>query len=183
MSEEIIRLGKLEVNLDELTVFLVEAKINCYASEGEEAKLSDSGRRLVFQQDNFHYTDEYAGYFQAPGSEIVRWKRANGQRIWTMSYSGGMLPKFQRDLEKAKKVYKLLKSALGLVNPVAPFRGPEGKKWVKGEIGESMFIYKAKTEGDIKRFRGREIISEQKQDEDLVVVYSQEYIGGLVIPK
>src|SRR3989344_982930 len=93
-----MKLGKLEIDLEELRDFIVEGKKNCYAGNGEEVILTDGSKRLRFQEGNFYYEDSYAGYYQAPGRELVRWKRKNGQRIWQMSYSGGMI-----DLENLNK--------------------------------------------------------------------------------
>jgi hypothetical protein len=100
-----IKLGKLEIDLDELRAFIVRAKKHCYAGNGEERRLADGSKQLVFQEGDFWYEDNYDGYYQAPGRELVKWQREDGQRIWQMSYSGGMLPRFHGNRELAKRTF------------------------------------------------------------------------------
>jgi len=171
----IIRSRELEVGLDELTDFIVEAKKSCYAGNGEEKEEEDGSRILTFQKGNFHYTDNYAGYFQAPGTEIVRWQRPNGQRIWQMSYSGEMLLNDPKDNELTKETFAFLKKALSQITEKKPFRGPEETGFSDGD-----FFYSADTMGDLVRFIGHEKITNKKIAR---LVFSQDYIGGLVIPK
>lgn len=168
-----MKIGKLEIDLQELAEFLVKAKKNAYAGEGEEKRLPDGSKLLVFRKGDFYYEDNYAGSYQAPGNEIVRWQREDGQRIWQMSYSGGMLPKFWGDEKLSHLTFEFLKDALMQVNSKSPFRGLK----IYGGID---FIYKAKVKGDIQRFLGKEEIINRKS---LVTVFSQDFIGGLVIPK
>ncbi|MEK6820745.1 MAG: DUF5680 domain-containing protein [Nanoarchaeota archaeon] len=172
-----IQLGQLEVDLAKLRTFIVRAKKNCYAGEGEETRLADGSKCLVFQDGDFYYTDNYDGYYQAPGTELVRWQRADGQRIWQMSYSGGMLsPNFWNF---AHETYEFLKKTLTQISPEKPFRGPEPG------FREGDFEYFASTDTseclwgeNFTRFAGREKI-EYKD----TTVFSQDYVGGLVIPK
>ena len=168
-----MKIGQLEIDLKELTDFIVKAKKNAYAGEGEEKRLPDGSKLLVFQEGNFYYEDNYGGSYQAPGRELVKWQREDGQRIWQMSYSGGMLPKFLRDEKLSHSTFEFLKDALMEVNSKSPFRGPK----LYGGID---FIYKGKVKGNIQRFSGKEEIFHRKS---LVTVFSQDFIGGLVIPK
>lgn len=174
IQPEIIRLGKLEIDLEELRDFLVEAKKNCYAGNGEEQIAEDGSKILTFQKGNFHYTDNYTGFYQASGTEIIRWQRPNGQRIWQMSYSGGMLPDFSSDKNLAHATFEFLKRSLSKITRESPFRGPEGESFDEGE-----FKYWAYTspKRNIKRFVGNERISKG------TIIFSQDYIGGLVIPR
>ena len=173
-----MKVGKLEIDLNELREFLVKAKKHCYAGNGEKQILTDGSKQLTFKEGNFHYTDNYAGYFQAPGTEIVRWQKEDGQRIWQMSYSGGMNPTNLSNKELAEKTFSFLKEALLQVTFENPFRGPE-PSFVKED-----FIYRAKTVyaaipiKKIMRFKGHEEIFLKDQ-----FVFSQDYIGGLVRPE
>lgn len=159
------------VNLKKLSKFLVKAKKATYASVNKmkiesERPLHDE---LEFFNEQFYYRDSYVGFFQAPGMEEVRLGK-NGKTIWTMAYSGGMLENFQNDVEFAKKVFTFLKESLSLVNEKLPFRGVNLKK------GD--WEYRINVDGNIKRFSGHEkILFEGK------AVFSQDFIGGLVLDK
>lgn len=106
------------MDMQRLAKFLVEAKKNTYASANKmnidpERPLHDE---LEYSDGEFYYRDSYVGFFQAPGMEEVRLGK-EGKTIWTMAYSGGMLPKYQGKLDIlfAKKAFGFLKKALGLV--------------------------------------------------------------------
>src|SRR3989344_2159039 len=142
-----IKLGQLEVDLGELTDFIVEAKKNGYAAGGEKRRWSDGSKTFTFHNGNFHYRDNYAGSYQAPGNEIVRWQKPDGQRIWQMSYSGGILPQFQGDEELAKQTFKFLKKALMKGDFEHPFRGPP-------KFEDEDFIYRTSVKGNVQRFSG-----------------------------
>ena len=174
-----LKLGELEIDLDELSLFIVNAKKNCYAGNGAEKKLPDGSRLLMFQEGNFYYEDSYDGYYQAPGREIVRWKKLDGQRIWQMSYSGEMLPEYIGNEEFAKKTFSFLKEALLTVTPDMPFRGEEKKIFHKEIDGEHWF-YETKTKGDTKNFSGQERIFTLHSKKE---VFIQNYIGGIITPK
>ncbi|MFH1310959.1 MAG: DUF5680 domain-containing protein [Nanoarchaeota archaeon] len=168
-----MKIGKLDVDLEELQHFVVKAKKNGYASGKKKLIEIDGSKTFVFQEGNFHYTDNYAGSYQAPGNEIIRWGKKDGQRIWCMSYSGGMLPKYWNNIELTKKTYEFLKKVLMDVNFKHPFRGlPEHKS--------PDFIYNMNIKGDIKRFSGKEFIHSKKLEK---IVFLQDFIGGLVIIK
>ncbi len=172
-----MQLGKLEINLEELTNFIVEAKKSCYAGNGEEIILEDGSKQLSFKKGDFYYEDNYSGFYQALGREIVRWQKLDGQRIWQMSYSGGMLPGFLDNEEMAEKTFAFLKKALSQVKPEKPFRGPEDKNFQEENLG-----YNAYTNGDITRFKGYETIKEISKDSWSMILLT-DYIGGLIIPK
>jgi len=178
-----MKIGELEINLGELRNFLVVAKKNGYAGGKEKRREADGSKTFTFQEGNFHYTDNYAGSYQAPGNEIVRWQREDGQRIWQMSYSGGMLPEFWGDKRLSHLTFEFLKNVLMQIGSDSPFRGPS--------ICENMgFIYRAEIEGDIQRFSGKEQIysrvyqsGRSSINKQLEMIFSQDFIGGLVIPK
>jgi len=155
------------INTKQLAKFLVKAKKATYASANkmkisQERPLHDE---LEFEENGFYYRDSYIGFFQAPGMEEVRLEK-NGKTIWTMAYSGGMLPPYQKDFGFAKQTFTFLKRALSAVKESMPFRGPENLK-------EEEWEYKNKVEGDIIRFIGREIILFKGKE-----VFTQDYIGG-----
>lgn len=168
-----MKIGNLEIDLEELQNFLVRAKQNGYAGGEEKLREKDGSKTFTYQEGNFHYTDNYAGSYQAPGDEIVRWQREDGQRIWHMAYSGGMASKFWGNKELAQKTYGFLKEVLMQVTPDLPFRGPVRYK-------NEDFEYALEINGDVHRFSGAEFITNKRLNE---VVFSQDLIGGLVMPK
>ncbi len=161
---------KETINLGELAKFLVRAKTNTYASlKSKEIKSErPNHKELEFEDGDFYYRDSYIGFFQAPGMEEVRLGK-EGKIIWTMAYSGGMLPKFHGNLELAKDTFTFFKKALNLVNEEMPYRGPKKLKRGNWEYSNSI-------NGDIKRFSGNEKIFFKRKE-----VFNQEYIGGLVV--
>ncbi|MAG19886.1 hypothetical protein CL618_00445 [archaeon] len=163
----------IKMNLKKLARFLVKAKIDTYASVN---KMKIEPERLDFdeleyEEGDFYYRDSYVGFFQAPGMEVVRLNGKKGKVVWTMAYGGGMKEEFHKNEKFAKEVFGFLKEALKRVSEDIPFRGP--KSFEKDE-----WKYINKVEGDIKRFFGFEKILYKDKE-----VFSQEYIGGLVIDK
>ena len=173
MIEKIVNLGKLKINLDELQAFIVKAGENGYAGNGKYTRMPDGSKVCTFQKGNFHYTDDYAGSLQAPGNEIVRWQKEDGQRIWQRSYSGGILFGFGDYEELVKEAFIFLKKAL--MNGDNVFRGPP-------KFENEDFVYRMTKKGDINRFSGREWIIDKKVYYNCTI-FSQDFIGGLVIPK
>ncbi len=175
----IYRLGELEVDLSELARFIVKAKKHCYASDGKKEKMPDGSKRLVFAEGDFWYEDNYDGREQAPGRELVKWKREDGQRIWQMAYSGGMLLRFMRHEEIAEETFEFLKEVLMNVSPSKPFRGP--KSYRRG-----FFAYANSFLGDVPRFSGRETIwknlNESENEPAFRQVFDQDYNGCLIMP-
>jgi hypothetical protein len=185
MKNEIVKLGKLEIDLRALTEFIAKAKKRCYAGSGKEERAEDGSKVLTFQEGDFHYTDNYDGFYQAPGSEIVRWQKSNGQRIWKMSYSGGMFPQYWGDEGLAKETFAFLKRVLQKVRVELPFRGPIHSEEDSEGI---LWTYTSFTVGiGITRFSGKEEIHTEKEIKGNPLhnkmVFAQDYIGGLIIPK
>ncbi|MBI2105609.1 hypothetical protein HYT56_02095 [Candidatus Woesearchaeota archaeon] len=177
---KIIQAGSLQFDLEQLARFLVDAKRTCYAGEGEEEVMEDGSKKLRFDDGRLFYEDNYSGFYHAPGTEIVRWGNNKGQRIWQMSYSGGMETKFWGNRRTAKDTFAFLKKALSKVSIERPFRGPEPTFKADG------FLYVARTEGDITRFKGCEAIGPDEELHEfsfLNRLFTQDYIGGVVIPK
>ena len=164
-----------EFTLKNLASFLVKAKIQTYAADEAEVPKEKAERpgfkELVHKEGDFEYRDSYAGFYFAPGQEIVKYK---GKPVWSMVYSGGMLPKYQ-SLELAKKTYSFLKLALQKVEESRPFRGPS---YLKQKTADGAFEYVDKSSGSIGWFKGTEkILLDGKE------VYRQDYIGGLILSK
>lgn len=159
----------MKIDLKQLAKFLVKAKVQTYASDGKEIEPQRPGfKELEFKEGDWEYRDSYAGFFFAPGQEIVRFQ---GKPIWTMAYSGGMNKKYHGDIEFARKTFSFLKEALKQAREERPFRGPE-------KLEQDDFVYIDNSEGDITCFKGTEKIIYQGEE-----VFKQDYIGGLVVPK
>ncbi len=154
--------------IDNLVDFLIEAKRNTYASGGREIEPERPGfKELEFKDDLWYYRDSYAGFFSAPGQEVVRY---NGIPVWAMAYNGGMRRKY-RNVDYAKQVFNFLKKALMKVEKERPFRGP-------GRFEGENLVYIDESFGDVREFRGRERILDNGFE-----VFSQDYIGGLILTK
>ena len=160
----------MDINLKELSSFLVKAKTKTYAAvDSQEISSQRPGfKELEFLEEDWNYRDSYAGFFMAPGQEIVYFKN---NPTWAMAYSGGMIPEFHGDLDFAKQTFNFLKKALSKVEESRPFRGPENLK-------EGDWEYVDSTKGDITDFIGTERILYKGKE-----VFKQNYIGGLIISK
>ena len=157
------------IALDELAKFLVRAKMQTYAGDGNELQPQRPGfKELEYVEGDLTYRDSYAGYFFASGQEIVRHKNIP---IWAMAYSGGMLREYHGNKEFAKKTFIFLKKVLGKVETKKPFRGPK-------IFSDSGFLYKNYSQGDISDFKGTEHIFYKRKE-----VFRQNYIGGVIILK
>ena len=146
-----------------LNKFLVKAKKNTYASNGEggEKKLEDGTKELTYIEGEYKYRDRYFGNRAFIGQEIV-WQ--NGKAVWGMNYYGRMLS----DSIDMEKLYSFLKKALLKVNELKPFRGPE-------ILDEGDFLYGSSTYGSLKDFHGEEGIFYLNHK-----VYRLWYHGGII---
>lgn len=168
-----MKIGQLEINLDELTEFIVKAKRNGYAGNGKKRIEPDGSKTFIFKEGNLCYIDNYSGSYQAPGNEIVRWQREDGQRIWHMAYSGGMSPEFWGNEKVKEFTLAFLKEALMMVSFSHPFRGQS--------IHENEdLIYTMEFVGNIRRCLGIEDIIDKSSNK---LLFSQDFIGCLTIPK
>jgi len=158
---------KNQLYLKELSKFLVKAKIQSYAGNGKEIETQRPYfKELEFSEGAWNYRDSYSGFYSAQGQEVVKYK---GKPFWVMSYSGGMKQKYHGDFDFAKQTFGFLKKVLKLIEKSRPFRGPEDFK-------EADYNYVNEVKGDIKSFKGAEIIFYKDEE-----VFRQDYIGGLVI--
>jgi hypothetical protein len=157
------------LDLKKLADFLVRAKTKTYAFGGKEIKPWRKGfKELEYRENDWYYRDSYAGFFMAPGQEVVYYKN---KPVWAMAYSGGMIESLIGDVDFAKKTFNFLKGSLKRVNAKKPFRGPE--KLIRKE-----WTYNCKVKGDISSFAGIEEIKYKGK-----VVFVQNYLGGLIIAK
>ena len=170
------------INLGELRKFLVKAKKDTYAGDGEEVTPQRPGfRELEFEEGDWNYRDSYVGFFMAPGQEVVRYQ---GEPVWTMAYSGGMKPVLRDNFDFSKETFEFLKRALLHIPENAPYRGPLGE-WSdrKGWLYENDIV----DVNDITDFRGFESIWFTPDGESPEIgqeaVFHQTYMGGLVLPK
>lgn len=147
----------------ELKDFLVNAKINTYASSGEglEKILGDGSKELVYESGEWKYRDIYFGFNPFIGEEIV-WK--NCKAIWGMNYYGRIVS----DQVNAKSVYNFLRKAMVLVKTDRPFRGPS-------HFQEGEWEYRDESFGEVGMFEGLEIIYLQGKK-----VYELKYKGGII---
>lgn len=143
--------------------FLVKAKKNTYASNGEAGEdiLKDGAKELSYKLGNFYYRDRYYGSSQFIGEEVVF---LNNKPFWAMNYAGGC---FKNIISKGD-IYGFLKKCLKKASADNPFRGPDVR-----ELGN--YIYKNKFKGDISSFFGEESIYYKKKK-----VYKLNYHGGLI---
>jgi len=194
IGAKIVKLEKIDVNLNDLANFLVEAKKNGYASGKGIIKLPSGLEQVQFQKGLFHFTDTWSGHYKFGGNEIVR---LSGSPIWVMNYYGGMLPEFLDpipkkveefifDKELTKKSYEFLREALLQVNADAPFRGPVKVDPLHSspDIGfykdeQKGLIYTNSLDGGVRNFRGSEKIETGAGK----MLYSLKYHGGLIVQK
>lgn len=149
-----------------LSTFLVEAKLNTYATKGEaKEKINlNSGKELTFVENNLEYKDIYFGYNPFIGEEIV-WK--DNEIIWGMNYYGQVISK----KVTPAKIYEFLKEALKTVKINAPLRGSSKYK-------KQNFTYINKIKGEVMSFKGEEKIFYKN-----MLIYVLTYHGGFIKKK
>jgi hypothetical protein len=149
---------------DPRSEFLLQAKLQTYASSGEggERILADGSKELIWEDGDYKYRDSYFGYNPFIGEEIV-WQ--NSKAIWGMNYYGQIVS----DQVLAKDIYRFLQTALRLIEIEKPFRGPD-------YFQEGDWEYQNTTPGAVDKFEGLEVIYFQKEK-----VYELKYQGGLII--
>ena len=149
-----------------LTHFLVEAKRNTYAAQGDEASvqpLLNGSKQLEYRNGSYFYRDIYFGSAFFIGQETVE---LENRPIWSMVYSGGVIvPNANWDIGP---IYAFLRKALMLVDTNTIYRGPK-------HYEDSNYIFKNDYEGTLDDFHGKEIILMDGQK-----VYELRYNGGVV---
>ena len=149
-----------------LEQFLVKAKTNTYASEGEgsEEILADGSKELTFQENGFKYRDRYFGFNPFIGEEVVWYE---DRVIWAMNYYGTVFDK----VVPADQAYRFLGKAMRQVKEDRPFRGPHSLK-------EQDFEYVDEGKGTVESFVGVERILYKGQE-----IYRLDYHGGSIKTK
>ena len=155
------------LNHEELIKFLIKAKVNTYASQGDNATVKSpllpGTHQLEYAEGPFLYRDIYTGNAMFAGQEIVYY---NGKPVWTMSYAGNI----PADVSKADvdALVKLLHKALMHVPAEIPYRGPR-------QLQDGAYTYTNHPEVRSDSFFGRETISRGD-----AFLYELRYGGGLV---
>jgi hypothetical protein len=151
------------MNSNKLNNFLVKAKINAYASNGEDEEkiLPDGSKEFKFKEGEFKYRDRYFGFNPFIGEEVVFRK---GEVIWGMNYYGKIIS----ENIPPKQIYQFLQEALKKTTEDKPFRGPNSFK-------KDDFEYINNAKGTFEEFIGQENILYKKQ-----IVYRLNYHGGLI---
>jgi hypothetical protein len=152
----------MDIDIEELSKFLVKAKISTYASDTKATILRDGSKELVFSEGRLFYRDRYFGENPFIGQELVFHKN---KYLWGMNYYGYAIPSKNLSL---KDLYAFLREALKRVNTKNPFRGPE-------KYEERFFKYVNNVEGDVRQFEGTEKIFHKE-----IEVYSLPYHGGFI---
>ena len=151
-----------------LRAFLLDAKRNTYAAQGDEATVANSllpgGKQLEWRSGNLLYRDIYFGMGYFTGQETVYWENLP---VWAMCYSGGVIG--ESGQHEIQRVYSFLREALRLVPGEQPFRGPR-------EFASGAFIYQTDVNGTIERFEGREEIFVNES-----LRYALIFAGGRVV--
>jgi hypothetical protein len=135
----------------EFVRFLVAAKQATYAGQSDLASVAPllpGSKQLEFTEGEFLYRDIYVGMFRFVGQEIVYF---SGQPVWSMSYSGGLLPDIPQ--VAAKAAYTLLRAALRALPAEFPIRGP-------ALLESGNLRYACQHSDTIEAFHGQEVITE-----------------------
>lgn len=152
---------------NKLIQFLLTAKKQTYASQGDEFSLTPlltDTKQLEYQQGDFSYRDIYAGQLFFVGQEIVY---NNNQAVWSMAYSGGILDNVT-DQKNVYPIYGFLRKCLSEVDYDSPFRGP-------ALLVDKDYTYENSVVGHFDAFHGVEKIYHSKS-----LVYQLNYSGGRI---
>jgi len=151
----------MQVNLEELALFVVKAKRNTYAGRGEGQRQSDDSKNLQYVEGDYVYRDRYFGSERFGGEEVVWFKE---KPVWLMNYYGGI----EKNIVDSERVFAFLRKALLQVSSDRPFRGPRAHK-------EGDFEYTDSSSGDITCFHGKEEIKYCAE-----TIYRLTYSGGAI---
>jgi hypothetical protein len=157
----------LSISPTEFMAFLVNAKRQTYAAQGDDATvppLLPGSRQLEYQEGVLCYRDIYFGGAYFVGQETVY---EGPNPVWAMGYAGGVMPSSVASHDVGH-VYEFLRAALRRVTLERPYRGPS--QWHEGA-----YVYIDEGQGDVARFWGVETITHEEQ-----VVYQLRYSGGLL---
>ena len=149
------------LDVNKFKEFLIEAKKNTYAGEGETTASSRPlSKDLPYHKGLYFYLDSYFGDVNFIGEEVV-W--IDNKVVWGMNYYGEMLVEnIPADFSKC------LKGALAAAPYHAPYRGPESFSYCDLE-------YRCEWNGDIGSFYGEEFISSNGK-----IIYKLKFHGGFI---
>lgn len=157
----------------EFREFLVEAKQNGYGSElATKTNLKSGASEIVYEADDWRYTDNYVGGDPYVGYEHVSYKADGVWRpVWGMAYRGRI-----RDLElDGNTLGELLGTFLAQPDADMPIRGP-----LKAEDNAHGFRYRLTyaAMSKLENFEANEwIYKTHEKGENLV--YTASLLGGL----
>jgi hypothetical protein len=157
----------LSISPTEFMAFLVNAKRQTYAAQGDDATvppLLPGSRQLEYQEGVLCYRDIYFGGAYFVGQETVY---EGLTPVWAMGYAGGVMPS-SGALREMGQVYEFLRAALRHVTSERPYRGPS--QWREGA-----YVYTDEGQGDLECFWGVETITYEDH-----VVYQLRYSGGRI---
>jgi hypothetical protein len=158
----------MQTSLPRLSEFLVEAKRKTYAGLDDDATIAapllPGSKQLQHRDGDLSYRDIYFGMRFFVGQETVQ---AGTGAIWSMSYSGGVVPAVI-DRGEFLAIYAFLRQALLAIRDDRPFRGPL-------QFEEDSFRYVNVSSGDVAEFHGEEQILRGG-----LKVYGLRYGGGLL---
>jgi hypothetical protein len=152
---------------NELAAFLVAAKRNTHASDGNgsaSASALTGAKQQDYRAGRFAYHEVHFGLARFTGQETVA---LEDRVIWSMVYCGGVSPAVTDEATIAL-IHSCLRQALYIVEAERPFRGPRA-------FGRGAFHYSDESEGDLAAFRGTERITREG-----ALVYRLDYCGGLI---
>jgi len=152
----------MDINLDDLRKFILEASRATYASGDESIKVkqSDNSTTIRYENGPYSFHDNYFGGEPYGGREVIFF---NNKPIWMMVYYG-----LVHNNTSPQLVYPFLVESLSNSTADMPYRGPayyerDNIKYINDFLG------------DISNFSGTEKIFIND-----VCVYEASYIGGLI---
>ncbi|MEC0229290.1 DUF5680 domain-containing protein [Paenibacillus alba] len=158
----------MSIEFESLTHFLVKAKKQAYASQGDEATVRsflNGSKQLEIRSGDYFYRDIYFGFSFFTGIETVEYR---DRPIWSMVYSGGItMPDASR--ETTVRLFSFLRNALRMVDSEHPYRGPQAHE-------EHSYLYHNEVSGTFESFSGHETIHTQNTK-----VYELRYSGGIIL--
>lgn len=155
--------------LEKLNGFLGRAALKTYAGGGKEVDPEEPGsKKLVYNEGEWHYEDNYKGFFQSWGHETIK---IGGEFVWEQNYGGGMIDKCLTDANFAHQTFAFLKKALSTGEKENEFQ-PRGQEYFR----EGDWKYFCVWEGDIRKFKGYEKIKFKNK-----VVFTHDFAGGLIL--
>jgi hypothetical protein len=151
----------------DLVAFLIESKLNTYATQGDDAAvlpLLPGSKQLEYRRGDLFYRDIYFGFRYFIGQETVY---QGDTPVWSLGYGGEVIDR-QTSPTDCLRIYGFLQQALRQITPERPYRGP-------AVFQADEFTYTDRSEGSLTSVWGGEEITRSG-----VVVYRLRYHGGLI---